>query len=139
MKQIEGGKEGIQYISKGSQQFATESNFMFISTNESKQSFHVKTSGGIILENKKNKVNLQENGARLDLLYLEENIIGDSMIVVGGNYLFQMKDKNLQDVYSKNTDLSPRIDAIKSSYTSDIISKKRSQKNKNILSLLYRL
>jgi hypothetical protein len=93
MKQIEGGKEGIQYISKGSQQFATESNFLFMSTNESKQSFHVKTGGGIILENKKNKINLQENGVRLDLLYLEENIIGDSMIVVGGNYLFQMKDK----------------------------------------------
>lgn len=54
-------------------------------------------------------------------------------------FTFQMKDKNLQDVYSNNAGLKPTIDAIKPSYTSDIISKKRSQKNKNILYLLYRL
>jgi hypothetical protein len=119
MKQIEGGKEGIQYISKGSQQFATESNFMFISTNESKQSFHVKTGGGIILENKKNKVNLQENGARLDLLYLEENIIGDSMIVVGGNYLFQMKDKKNEYHLQMNSGLIKHTDFSKYEITGD--------------------
>ena len=54
-------------------------------------------------------------------------------------FTFQMKDKNLQDIFSINADLNPPIDAIKPSYTSDIIYKKRSQKNKNILSLLYRL
>ncbi len=54
-------------------------------------------------------------------------------------FTFQMMDKNLQDVYSNNAGLKPTIDAIKPSYTSDIISKKRSQKNKNILYLLYRL
>jgi hypothetical protein len=119
MKQIEGGQEGIQYISKGSQQFATESNFMFISTNESKQSFHVKTGGGIILENKKNKVNLQENGARLDVLYLEENIIGDSMIVVGGNYLFQMKDKKNEYHLQMNSGLIKHTDFSKYEITGD--------------------
>jgi hypothetical protein len=46
MKRIEGGQDGIQYISKGSQQFATEGNFLFMSTNYTKQSFHVKNSGG---------------------------------------------------------------------------------------------
>ena len=96
MKRIEGGQDGIQYISKGSQQFATESNFLFMTTNEGKQSFHVKTGGGIILENKKNKVHLQENGARLDLLYLEENILGDSTTVIGGNYWLQMAEKRGQ-------------------------------------------
>ena len=119
MKQIEGGQEGIQYISKGSQQFATESNFLFMSTNESKQSFHVKTSGGIILENKKNKVNLQENGARLDVLYLEENIIGDSMIVVGGNYLFQMKDKKNEYHLQMNRGLIKHTDFSKYEITGD--------------------
>ena len=119
MKQIEGGKEGIQYISKGSQQFATESNFLFMSTNESKQSFHVKTGGGIILENKKNKVNLQENGVRLDLLYLEENIIGDSMIVVGGNYLFQMKDKKNEYHLQMNHGLIKHTDFSKYEITGD--------------------
>ena len=119
MKQIEGGKEGIQYISKGSQQFATESNFLFMSTNESKQSFHVKTGGGIILENKKNKINLQENGVRLDLLYLEENIIGDSMIVVGGNYLFQMKDKKNEYHLQMNHGLIKHTDFSKYEITGD--------------------
>jgi len=93
MKRIEGGQDGIQYISKGSQQFATEGNFLFMTTNETKQSFHVKTSGGIILENKKNRVHMQENGAQLDLLYLEENILGDSTTVIGGNYWLRMSEK----------------------------------------------
>ena len=93
MKRIEGGQEGIQYVSKGSQQFATESNFIFMTSNESKQSFHLKTNGGIILENKKNKVILQENGLRLDLLYLDENILGDSTTVISGNYLLRMAEK----------------------------------------------
>lgn len=93
VKRIEGGLNGIQYISKGSQQFATENNFLFITTNESKQSFHVKTGGGILLENKKNKVHLQENGARLELLYLDENILGDSNTVIGGNYSLRMAEK----------------------------------------------
>jgi hypothetical protein len=96
MKRIEGGQDGIQYISKGSQQFATEGNFLFMTTNEVKQSFHVKTGGGILLENKKNKVHLQENGARLDLLYLEENILGDFTASIGGNYWLQMTDKKGQ-------------------------------------------
>jgi hypothetical protein len=96
MKRIEGGQDGIQYISKGSQQFATEGNFLFMSTNDIKQSFHVKTGGGILLENKKNKVHLQENGARLDLLYLEENILGDSTAMIGGNYWLKMTDKKGQ-------------------------------------------
>ena len=96
MKRIEGGQDGIQYISKGSQQFATEGNFLFMTTNEGKQSFHVKTGGGILLENKKNKVHLQENGARLDLLYLEENILGDFTADIGGNYWLQMTDKKGQ-------------------------------------------
>jgi hypothetical protein len=96
MKRIEGGQDGIQYISKGSQQFATEGNFLFMSTNDAKQSFHVKTGGGILLENKKNKVHLQENGARLDLLYLEENILGDFTAAIGGNYWLQMTDKKGQ-------------------------------------------
>lgn len=96
MKRIEGGQEGIQYISKGSQQFATEGNFLFISTNEAKQSFHVKTGGGILLENKKNKVNILENGAKLDLLYLDKNILGDLTTAIGGNYLLRMTDKKGQ-------------------------------------------
>jgi hypothetical protein len=96
MKRIEGGQDGIQYISKGSQQFATEGNFLFMTTNDVKQSFHVKTGGGILLENKKNKVHLQENGARLDLLYLEENILGDSTAIIGGNYWLKMTDKKGQ-------------------------------------------
>jgi hypothetical protein len=96
MKRIEGGQDGIQYISKGSQQFATEGNFLFMTTNNAKQSFHVKTGGGILLENKKNKVHLQENGARLDLLYLEENILGDFTAAIGGNYWIQMTDKKGQ-------------------------------------------
>ena len=96
MKRIEGGQEGIQYISKGSQQFATESNFLFMTTNEAKQSFHVKTSGGIIIENKKNKIHLQENGGRLDLLHFEENIEGDLMATIGGNYWLRMMEKRGQ-------------------------------------------
>jgi hypothetical protein len=119
MKKIEGGQEGIQYISKGSQQFATETNFLFMSTNESKQSFHVKTGGGIILENKKNKVNFQENGARLDVLYLEENIIGDSMTVVGGNYLFQMKEKKNEYHLQMNRGLLKHTDFTKYEITGD--------------------
>lgn len=96
MKRIEGGQDGIQYISKGSQQFATEGNFLFMTTNDAKQSFHVKTGGGILLENKKNKVHLQENGARLDLLYLEENILGDFTAAISGNYWLRMTDKKGQ-------------------------------------------
>jgi len=96
MKRIEGGQDGIQYISKGSQQFATEGNFLFMSTNDVKQSFHVKTGGGILLENRKNKVHLQDNGARLDLLHLEENILGDFTAMIGGNYLLKMTDKKGQ-------------------------------------------
>jgi len=96
MKRIEGGHEGIQYISKGSQQFATEGNFLFMTTNETKQSFHIKTAGGIIIENKKNKIHLQENGVKLDLLYLEENIEGDSTSIIGGNYWIRMTDKKGQ-------------------------------------------
>lgn len=96
MKRIEGGQDGIQYISKGSQQFATEGNFLFMTTNDAKQSFHVKTGGGILLENKKNKVHLQENGARLDLLYLEENILGDFTAAIGGNYWLRMTEKKGQ-------------------------------------------
>jgi hypothetical protein len=120
MKQIEGGQEGIQYISKGSQQFATESNFLFMTTNESKQSFHVKTGGGIILENKKNKVYLQENGARLDVLYLEENITGDSMKVIGGNYLFQMKEKKNEYHLQMNSGLIKHTNFSKFEITGDI-------------------
>ena len=93
IKRIEGGKHGIQYISKGSQQFATDNNFLFITTNESKQSFHVKTSGGILLENKKNKIHLQENGMLSELLYVDENILGDSRTVIGGNYSIRMAEK----------------------------------------------
>ena len=119
MKQIDGGQEGIQYISKGSQQFATESNFLFMTTNDTKQSFHVKTSGGIILENKKNKVYLQENGARLDVLYLEENIIGDSMTVIGGNYLFQMKEKKNEYHLQMNRGLIKHTDFSKYEITGD--------------------
>lgn len=119
MKKIEGGQEGIQYISKGSQQFATETNFLFMSANESKQSFHVKTGGGIILENKKNKVNFQENGARLDVLYLEENIIGDSMTVVGGNYLFQMREKKNEYHLQMNRGLIKHTDFSKYEITGD--------------------
>lgn len=96
MKRIEGGQDGIQYISKGSQQFATEGNFLFMTTNETKQSFHIKTAGGIIIENKKNKVYFQENSVKLDLLYLEENIEGDSSSIIGGNYLLKMTDKKGQ-------------------------------------------
>jgi hypothetical protein len=93
IKRIEGGKHGIQYISKGSQQFATDNNFLFITTNESKQSFHVKTSGGIMLENKKNKIHLQENGILSELLYIDENILGDSRTVIGGNYSIRIAEK----------------------------------------------
>jgi len=93
VKRIEGGKHGIQYISKGSQQFATDNNFLFMTTNESKQSFQIKTSGGILLENKKNKIHLQENGMLSELLYIDENIIGDSRKVIGGNYSIQMTEK----------------------------------------------
>jgi hypothetical protein len=96
MKRIEGGQEGIQYISKGSQQFATEGNFLFMTTNETKQSFHIKTGGGIIIENKKNKIHLQENSVKLDLLYLEENIEGDFSTIIGGNYWIKMTDKKGQ-------------------------------------------
>jgi hypothetical protein len=96
MKRIEGGQDGIQYISKGSQQFATEGNFLFMTTNDAKQSFHVKTGGGILLENKKNKVHLQENGARLELLYLEENILGDFTAAISGNYWLRMTGKKGQ-------------------------------------------
>ena len=96
MKRIEGGQEGIQYISKGSQQFATEGNFLFMTTNETKQSFHIKTAGGIIIENKKNKVHLQENGVKLDLLYLDENIQGDLSTIIGGNYWIHMAEKGGQ-------------------------------------------
>lgn len=93
MKRIEGGQEGIQYLSKGSQQFATESNFWFITTNESKNSFQVKTNGGIIFENKKNKLNIHENGLQLDILYLEENIFGNSTKVIGGDCLIEMAER----------------------------------------------
>ena len=96
MKRIEGGQEGIQYISKGSQQFATEGNFLFMTTNETKQSFHIKTAGGIIIENKKNKVHLQENGIKLDLIYLEENVQGDLTTLIGGDYWLRMTDKKGQ-------------------------------------------
>jgi hypothetical protein len=96
MKRIEGGQDGIQYISKGSQQFATEGNFLFMSTNETKQSFHVKTGGGILLENRKNKVHLQDNGVRLDLLHLEKNILADFTAMIGGNYWLKMTDKKGQ-------------------------------------------
>ena len=96
MKRIEGGQEGIQYISKGSQQFATEGNFLFMTTNDTKQSFHVKTAGGIIMENKKNKIHLQDDGVRLDLLYLDENILGDSTSIIGGNYWLRMAEKRGQ-------------------------------------------
>ena len=54
-------------------------------------------------------------------------------------FTFQMKDKNLQDAYSNNADLNSPSDPLKPSYISDIISKERSQKNKKILSFLYRL
>ena len=74
----------------------------------------------------------------INLNRIRHLMIGASKKIVS-IFTFQMKDKNLQDVYSNNADLNPRIDAIKPGYTSDIISKKRSQKNKNILSLLYRL
>jgi hypothetical protein len=96
MKRIEGGQEGIQYVSKGSQQFATEGNFLFMTTNEAKQSFHLKTAGGIILENKKNKFQLQENGVKLDVLYLENNIEGDLTTLIGGNYWLRMENKKGQ-------------------------------------------
>jgi hypothetical protein len=96
MKRIEGGQEGIQYISKGSQQFATEGNFLFMTTNETKQSFHIKTGGGIIIENKKNRLNFQENTLQLDLLHLEQNIEGDFSSIIGGNYLLKMTDKKGQ-------------------------------------------
>ena len=93
MKRIEGGQEGIQYLSKGSQQFATESNFWFITTSESKNSFQVKTNGGILLENKKNKLNIHENGLQLDVLYLEENIFGNSTKVISGDCTIEMAER----------------------------------------------
>jgi hypothetical protein len=74
----------------------------------------------------------------INLNRIRRSMIGASKKIVS-IFTFQMKDKNLQDVYSNNANLNPPIDAIKPSYTSDIIFKKRSQKNKNILSLLYRL
>jgi hypothetical protein len=54
-------------------------------------------------------------------------------------FAFQNKLKGAQDIFSIDTALNTSIQSIKSSHSSDIISKQRTKKNKRILSFLYRL
>ena len=92
---LEGGINGIQLISKGGQQFATENNFLFFTNGNSNKSFQVKTYGGILLENKKNKINLRENGLNIEANSAEINIIGELKYEISGDYYFKFTENRL--------------------------------------------
>ena len=85
---IQGGNNndnvGIQYISKGGQQFASEKNYLFFTTSKSEISYQVKTNGGIVLDNARNKLDIQPNYLRMGTLNYEFDCIGKSKYRYGG-------------------------------------------------------
>ena len=92
---IQGGinedKCGVQCLSKGSQQFATENDFFFFTTSTSNKSFNVKTFGAIYLENQGNYLSIAKNGTNIYTSYFKLNSLGDFVTNVQGRTILELE------------------------------------------------
>ena len=94
---LDGDRCGLQCISKGSQQFATEGEYFFFTTSSSPKSFNVKTSGAIYLENQSNYLCIGKNKVEINAHSFTTNCLGDYISNVRGKAILEL-DKG---VYGK--------------------------------------